>query len=509
MAKRQVAQKGEKSSAAADPKSTFALSKAKRALLPAAERAGADEHLWSKSGGLCALCSRPMDPKDAEPDHRIPTSHDGEDALSNLYLAHRSCNRARGDLPYEIARSLIEFRAFTAEKGVVTFDDVLGRYVETKGRIIRQPVEYNIKDDKVTLVCGNYTAHAQLFTDPATRVKYFFHDVPIVCVQNDVQVQPRVISYTHVRALALDFDKRPVHEPSNCRLVPVSGGTAALLQFDGQHKTTAQILLGRVFVPMKVYVDPSIAMVQALVLKIQQEIKKQPLTRSDTLAKLGDVIKRRLDEYLEAPGATKSESGFVTFQPRGEQRAVKKEYQAELQRLVFFDESNELAQAVKPGVKSPPTTDKVVIERIIKPLVHQELLETDMLGGGERDQERELVVLILNTITRKMLPVGWNAPGNELARRRAQNFFYQGSIGWWMEMLQYALRYALKRMGKPILIEALDPNQRDELIAVVERLCDLEVWSTDDEDDLKAMRSNTVKNMKEQFEEYSWERLID
>src|SRR5205823_3209846 len=130
---------------------------------------------------------------------------------------------------------------------------------------------------------------------------------------------------------------------------------------------------GRTRIPMKVYVEPSVAMVQALVLKIQQEIKKQPLTRSDTLAKLGDVIKRRLDEYLLTEGLH-SEKGFIAAQPANEQKSIKKEYQQELQRLIFFDDTNLLSNAVRPGTKGAPTTDKVVIERIIRPLLHLELL---------------------------------------------------------------------------------------------------------------------------------------
>ena len=75
----------------------------------------------------------------------------------------------------------------------------------------------------------------------------------------------RMIIEKHVRNLALDFNEEPVHEPSNCRLVHTSGNFYNLLQFDGQHKTTAQIILERETVPMKIYSGATIDQINQLV----------------------------------------------------------------------------------------------------------------------------------------------------------------------------------------------------------------------------------------------------
>lgn len=491
------------------PKS-FKLQKKLRASLPEHERAAADEHLWKKSGGLCALCNRPLVASEAEPDHRIATSDGGADELANLYLAHRTCNRSRGNLRYEVARPLVAFKAFADEREGVTFDDVLDEYRESASLPSRKLFALSRTDGSITIEWGTTSVTSPVFTDPATGVEYFFVEAPIEYVCNDVEVQPRQIMHHHVRALAVDFVSRPVHEPSNARLVFHSEATAQLLQFDGQHKTTAQLLLGRLAVPMKVYIEPEISMVQALVLKIQQEIKKQPLTKSDTLAKLGDVMKRRLEAYATETPPPRTEKGFVEFQLASERKSVSKEYMSELYRLIFFDDDNLLREQVRPGSKSPPTTDKVIVERVIRPFVFTGLLDSDMEQEADRDQEREMVVLVLNTMVKKMLPAAWNAPGNELAKRRAQNFFYQASIGWWMEQLLLALRYVTQRIEdrKPLFIGDLSQTQRDQVVGVVEKLCDLDIWSTDDEDVLKAMRSNTVKNLAPYLANYSWKSLL-
>lgn len=498
-----------KSVSAENPKQ-FVLSKSIKSKLPESERATADADLWTKSAGLCSLCGRPLEPRDADADHVVPESAGGPTQVSNLYLAHKTCNQSRGNLEMEVARPVVEFRAFTSERGPVSFDDVIGRYVHNDSGTQPQPVEFEKKGAVARLRCGDIEyANLPVFTDPATGVEYFFADIPVTCIYNDADVQPRSILYNHVRALALDFVVHPVHEPSNCRLEYVADGVARLLQFDGQHKTTAQILLGRSSVPMKVYIAPEKAMVQELVLKIQQEIKKQPLTKSDTLAKLGDVMQRRLEEYVVPPGQVRTEAGFIASQPKSDQNQVKKEYFQELQRLVFFaPEGNDLAKAVRPGHGGAPTTDRVVIEKIIAPLIWKKLLATNLDEAGGRDVERELILLVLNTIAAKMLPSGWAK--TPIVKRRAELFFQQGAIAYWIDELVAALRLITRRVkeSESLLIGDLDQKDRDAIIGIVEALCDWPIWSTEDEGIRAAIRSNTQKHVKDAMRGYDYQRLV-
>jgi hypothetical protein len=484
----------------------FTISKALRNKLPEKERADAEKTLLDKAKGLCALCSRPLgtDSDLITADHRIAG---GKNTLSNLYLAHRSCNSSRGDIDFDRARPLVEFKVFSEEIGAVTFDQVIERYIHHG----KKQISFSEKGDVLTISLASKKTSLPLYTDPATGNKYCFGEIPVEYVLNDREVQPRLIIYPHVRRLALDFYERPVHEPSNCRLVTIKNDVAELRQFDGQHKTTAQVLMGRTSVPMKIYLNPEIAMLQALVVKIQQEIKKQPLTRSDTLAKLGDVFKSLLDSYVEKHGL-RTEKGFVEAQPKDKRTDVRKLYFNELARIAYFDEDNELRDWVKPGATHAPTTDKVVIDKMIKPLIHNNLLEVDMDAEGGRDTERKLIVLILNTIARKMPPPDWFKDANKFQRTRTQNFFYQGSIGWWMQdILIPTLRYILYRIKKdtPLLVESVTADKEGQIIEAVETLCDWPIWTTDDPNHLKAMRSNTIKNVADSFKEYRDQTLIE
>jgi hypothetical protein len=494
------------------PKSapTFALAKSMLNKLPLVERDSASATLWTKSAGKCVLCSLPLDLKTKDSvvaDHYVAEAKGGKTTVSNLYLAHRACNASRQHLDFEIAQPLIRFQS-VAEQKSLSFDDVIDLCVVGASK---QLIAYSENGGIAKVRFGHTDVQVPVHVDPATSVKYFFIEVPIAYIHNDAEIQPRIIMPGHVRKLAVDFIDRPVHEPSNCRLVMTGAETGKLLQFDGQHKTTAQILLGRKTAPMKVYVDPPIDMLQTLVIKIQQEIKKQPLTKSETLAKIGDVVKRLLESYEEKPGQVRTEKRFVAAQPKGNQASVRKLYFDDLRRLVFFDEDNLLRKSVGPNVPILTITDKVVIDKIISPLMYGQLLDTNMDEFGARDVERKNILYVLNAISEIMLPTGWSKPGNDVQQLRARNFFFQGSIGWWMgEILEPSLRYVLYAVGKnkPLFLEQIDEASKERILNVVEKLCAWDIWSTEDSEHLKAMRSNTVSNVTYVFPEYTEKRLL-
>jgi hypothetical protein len=492
----------------------FKLSKSMREKLPEQERAGAETHLWEKSAGICTLCERPLpeDPKQIEPDHRVAEKEGsgGATTLANLYLAHTSCNRRRGNLTFEVAHPIIKFMVWAEHRPAVQFTDVVAQFV--KGG--NQKAQLRMEGDDAVLQAGDHTSRCTTTEDPATKTKYFFAEVPITHIRNDDKTQPRWIEPDHVRQLAIDFSKHPVHEPSNCRLVGSDGDVVELLQFDGQHKTTAQILLGRTIVPMKIYVNPDIAMIQELVVQIQQGIKKLPLSTSDTLRKLGDVLRARLETYATPPGKFRSEKGFIDAQPLELQKQVKKELFGDLQRAILFDDANTLRDYVSKGQTSErPLSDKVAITKLIDPFMCPQLLQDNIDHSSYgRDQERRTIVLILNTIVANILKAKWDG-GDKADRRRVQNFFYQGSIGWWVnKVLIPATRICLlvpEEKKERMFLEQLDDEKQARLIKLVETLCSWDIWSTEAPDALKAMRSNTAKSVAEVFTNFNGKTYND
>jgi hypothetical protein len=496
----------------------FKVSKTIRDELPEAEREKAAAELWGKSKGVCALCDEPLpaDGKGIDVDHRIARAEadGGSTRLSNLYLAHKSCNRSRLNLPFPLAIQIIRFQKWHAGHTRRSFEDVVKKYVPKGNQRVRI---VSITDDEIVLAFGQKESRANVYVDPATSTRYFFMNAPVQYVMNDRESQPRVIEADHVRTLAVDFSVHPVHEPSNCRVVPTTGDTAELLQFDGQHKTTAQIVLGRDEVPMKFYYDPSEPMIQELVVQIQQGIKKRPLSTTDTLRKLDDVIQNKVEEYKAShEGRAPTEQELVAAQPKQDQKAFKARLLKNFEWVVMDDDRLKLRDYVSKGKASRdfPLTDTVLVTKLIRPLIAQELLDEPLDDAKQRDTERDAIVSFLNQICDRMLTDTWkplpSTQSEDLHTSRARTFFYQGAISWWLkEILLPAIQmHKAKAEWERLFLTPFDPDQDERISAYIEALSSWPIWSTSDEDELAAFRSNTLSRVIAQFPDYNQIRLV-
>ncbi|MCX6387940.1 MAG: HNH endonuclease signature motif containing protein, partial [Solirubrobacterales bacterium] len=120
-------------STSAIPPDGFKLSKSIRTELPESERDRARDELWTKSATLCALCDEPLpaDGRFVDVDHVVARVEGagGKTVLSNLFVAHRKCNRSRQNMPFALAKRIIRFQHWAAsDGGKRTFDDVIEEY---------------------------------------------------------------------------------------------------------------------------------------------------------------------------------------------------------------------------------------------------------------------------------------------------------------------------------------------------------------------------------------------
>jgi 5-methylcytosine-specific restriction endonuclease McrA len=51
--------------------------------------------VFNRDGGRCGICGEQVDPTEFEVDHIVPISRGGTHELSNVQLAHRTCNRKK------------------------------------------------------------------------------------------------------------------------------------------------------------------------------------------------------------------------------------------------------------------------------------------------------------------------------------------------------------------------------------------------------------------------------
>lgn len=62
--------------------------------------------LYKKHKGICAICSRFVEPRDASPDHIIPIKNGGLHTWENLQLTHLKCNKVKGTRSHESVKGL-------------------------------------------------------------------------------------------------------------------------------------------------------------------------------------------------------------------------------------------------------------------------------------------------------------------------------------------------------------------------------------------------------------------
>ena len=492
--------------------SGFKVPANKMSQLPAAERPQARQNLWDGSGGLCHLCAEalPEDGKRIDVDHVIPVSGGGKTTLSNLFLAHRVCNGYRSDMTLSHALKLVPFWKWAKAKKSVGFDDVIGKFLPD-GKV---SVAVTMSDGKIKLVAGGTEISAPVFVDPATHTEYFFSELPANWIQNDEETQPRKIEADHVKELAIDFSKHPVHEPSNCRLV-MNGKVGRLLQFDGQHKTTAQILLGRSMIPTKIYIEPNIAMIQELVVAIQQGIKKRPLSTSDTLNKLDDVIKDKVEAYRAShDGVFPTEVDLVNAEPASSRREMKKLIIENMEWLIINDPRNALSKYKTSKIsKAHPFTDTVLLRKIVRPFVCQDLINESLESPDSREVERNQVIDVLNHLDALFLEDKWSLGSqinsDDVYVTKARRFFMQGSFTWVITDLirpQLIFIVGAANTAKPF-VNPFTPENMETLLRCFDVVAAWPIWNVDDQNIASAMRSNTISRIRDSLPSYTAQKI--
>lgn len=464
--------------------------------------------LVQKASGQCYLCEEALDLQadEVQKDHVDPH---GPTLPYNLYLAHRGCNALKRDLLVDDAKRMIRFRKFCeTKKHEVTFDDVLEEYMPgTK----RQPVKVVIDgNDMVLRFSKSDEVKVNVMIDPTSDVRYCFLEVPITHICNDTEVQPRKINWDHAWKLAQDFAVHPVHEPSSCRLVTERAGTGRLMQFDGQHKTAAQIIMGRTKIQTKLYLDPPLPLIRSLIVSIQSKIVKLPLEISIALTKLSDVYRDHWEQ-----GGFATEADFIKSYRSDQQAGAKRELLSALYRSILENPNGKMTSFVQPRKArrgAYPLSMNNLINLILKELLcHQQLTSEVATPEDPRPEETANIVDILNQLADELLlDQKWQfeRPKEAEASRdhlKAQRFFTPGAVRYWAPLLKQAIGYAqnlhlANEMDRPLL-RKLDDQGREIIRQVVKRLCEHPVW-TDRQHALVdgMLRENRPASSKELFE---------
>ena len=169
--------------------------------------------LNASQNGKCFICELPLDLKlhadGIDVDHVEPLKVGGKDGPENFAATHASCNRSKQASDLRVARVLARFERIKAaceEEGRgVNLSDILGEYggakhelaFETAGDQVRMTFEAN-GDPAIR--------SAWLHTDPLSKQRYFFAELPIEFLHHDDRINPRNIGGS-LAALVEEFHR--------------------------------------------------------------------------------------------------------------------------------------------------------------------------------------------------------------------------------------------------------------------------------------------------------------
>lgn len=271
------------------------------------------QQLWQLQGKLCFLCEKEINLQadNVEVDHIIPLADNGPDEESNWALMHAECNNKKRAQNLELAKAKMRFDKIKEKYGgAVTTAQILEEFKGSQKEVFAQ-----IENNEIKIRFDNEERTFPIFTDPSNdSYKCFFGLLPIEILFHDSELNPRKIIDID-KLIEEFFGKNPQLHVALCRMhFEESGGKSKVLLFDGQHKTAAQIVLGRKAVFCRVFINPDKDHLKEVNRRAHKELRQIEFFRSvlDTLGQ--DSFSVKFKEYLENPNTKpKSEKGFIDW----------------------------------------------------------------------------------------------------------------------------------------------------------------------------------------------------
>lgn len=230
------------------------------------QRKELEKRLLGTQHGNCFICERPIDivlhGDSVDIDHVEPIKIGGKDDPSNFAITHSSCNRSKQASDLRVARVLARFNSIrdevSSENRGPNLGDVLRHY---KGAAHELPLKVGTGEVNFSFPELNQCeiSRVPMYQDDLSGLRYFFAKIPIEYLFHDDRINPRAVGGS-LNGLIDEFHrKRPQLQVALAWTESMSESGRVLIKvFDGQHKATAQILLGVRSLPLRVFVNPNL-----------------------------------------------------------------------------------------------------------------------------------------------------------------------------------------------------------------------------------------------------------
>ena len=451
--------------------------------LTAEQRKLLESKLHAAQGGNCFICEKTIDlhlHADAiDIDHVEPIKVGGKDDPSNFALTHMSCNRSKQASDLRVARVLARFQAIRdeviQENRGANLGDVLHRYkgaaYELPLRVEDGTVCYSLPD-----LHRNDVFRVPLYSDDLSGLKYFFVKLPIEYLFHDERINPRAVGGS-LNGLIDEFHKkRPQLQVSLAWAELAPGEKKTRIQiFDGQHKATAQILLGTRELPMRVFLNPNVDVLLTANTNAGTSLRQIAFDKSVQRHLGSALFIDRLERYRKECNLPPDSEGFseqdLVDHFKGEWREMRRYILDAVRDSVTHHPDNKLKDYIEFGGKGKdrPLSYSSVEKTFYSFFIYGDTLETPLNHMIEecenpRELEKEQIRKLMNLVAEKIY-VGRFDPS--LGTSRIENTIQKGGdvpeahlcayrlsreeiLYTWLRFIKQIVQNYFITVGKPI-----------------------------------------------------------
>lgn len=410
--------------------------------LSASDRAQLTKNLHEQQQGHCFICGQEIDmvvhANTVDIDHVVPLKLGGKDDPSNFAITHASCNRAKQASDLRVARVLFRFKAIkdrcTAENRAPNLADILSEHGGAKHLLSFDATGVKAR---LTLDAAGKPEIVEMpiYTDQLSGLRYFFALLPIEFLHHDDRINPRNIGGS-LNGLVTEFHRGRPQLHVALGWLDRASGSAPVKVFDGQHKATAQVLLGARALPLRVFVDPDPDLLLTTNTNAGSSLRQVAFDKS-VQRRLGQsLFADRLERYraeqdLAEDDESMSERDLVNYF-KGESREVKRYAIDAVRAAITHHSDNRLASYVEFGGKSTekPLSYSTIEKTFLSFFIFADVLDTALdyradEGLNPRDLEIDQVVRLMNLVSETILEGQFDM---QLGTARLENKVQKGEL---------------------------------------------------------------------------------
>jgi hypothetical protein len=381
------------------------------------QRKQLEKDLHSSQKGKCFICGCPIDiilhANAIDIDHVEPLKAGGKDDPTNFALTHASCNRSKQATDLRVARVLSEFSqirdSVASQNRGPNLSDVLARFGGSKHDLCLK-LESNSAQFSFPEVGVNEITSVPLYIDDLSKTRYFFAKLPISYLFHDDKINPRSVGGSLSGLVEEFFKKRPqLHVALAWTELSDGNGSATIRVFDGQHKATAQVLLGVRQLPVRVFVNPDLDLLLTTNTNAGTTLRQVAFDKSIQRHLGSALFQDRVDRYRKDRGLPLEDESFsekdLVNHFKGEWREMRRYILDAVRDSITHHAENKLKDYIDFGGrgKERPFSYSTIEKTFYSFFIYSDLLQTPLNyrmdeGENPRELEKEQILKLMNLV---------------------------------------------------------------------------------------------------------------